>query len=160
MEPSSRHEILARSMPIYTRSGYDFTHHPLQHDIWCLVRIGNGTFEYRVLSECQERTTAGDVIYDDIDCGEGVHPDIDKAWVHELKSRGQWPLPISKVKAVVRHKLRDHVTVLLSAEKDKGEVLNDTNLIFASASNRLKRVPCSMFPRRMHKQLLEKITQN
>lgn len=158
MEPAPRHYILARSMPIYTRSGYDFSRRLLQHDIWCLVRTGNETFEYKILSECQERTRTEDVVYDDIDCGEGVHPDIDKAWVHRLRAEGQWPLPISKVKAVVRHKLRDHVTVLLSAETDDGEDLNDTNDEFTPTSNRLKRVPYSMFPRRMHKQLLEKIT--
>ncbi|KAF2844037.1 hypothetical protein T440DRAFT_523803 [Plenodomus tracheiphilus IPT5] len=145
MEQIPTRYILARAMPFYTRSGYDFSYRPLQHDIWCLVRTEEGELEYELLSDCQKKMKSGKVRYDDIDWGKGVHPNEDSEWVLRLQSRGQWSQNVYDVKAAVLFEKKNHVTVFLSAKKDKGKLLDEIRKECNYASDEFVRVPLSSF---------------
>ncbi|KAH8621032.1 hypothetical protein IG631_24323 [Alternaria alternata] len=145
MEQIPTRYILARAMPFYARSGYDFSGRPLQHDIWCLVRTEEGEFGYELLSDCQKKMKSGKVRYDDIDWGKGIHPNEDKEWVYRLQSRRQWSRNIYDVKAAVLLEEKNHVTVFLSAKENKGKLLDEIRKECNYASDEFVRVPLSSF---------------
>lgn len=149
MERIPTHQILARAMPVYTRSGFDFSCRPLQDHIWCLVRTENGKFEYTLLSECQKKMKSGEAKYEDVDMGIGIHPDMDKVWVYTLKSQRNWPPRKSQVEQVVHLREKNYTTVLLStvATEEKNPQVGKQK--DHPTFEELKRVPLSMFPRRL-----------
>jgi hypothetical protein len=87
--------IIARTVPLCTRNGQDVSFRPLQHDIWCLVSdTSTGRMKFMLLCECQDMARSG-VDIEDVDCGEGIHPVADEAWMQHLIRKGKW----SKYKA-------------------------------------------------------------
>jgi hypothetical protein len=82
--------IIARTVPLCTRNGQDVSFRPLQHDIWCLVLdASTGRIKFILLCECQDMARSG-VDIEDVDCGEGIHPVADEAWMRHLIRMGKW----------------------------------------------------------------------
>lgn len=151
----TRH-VLARKMPLYTFKDQDFSDRPLQYDIWCLVLDPIAKkHQFELLSECQERFDSGQLVYDDVDRGEGIHPNADQEWMYRLKCRKRWSKDVYKVKDIVRLRAenQEQVTVLLSPTEKERELLLEIRKQHGYMCNELVRIPLSKFPRSMQRKV-------
>lgn len=148
VEKIPKRYILARAMPLYTRSRYDFSYRPLQYDIWCLV-IDPVTKkrEFQLLSQCQERMRSQQIVYEDRDLGRGIHPKADVEWMTILKLRELWSEDVYEVRDVVCLQVkRKEYTVFLWPTEKKRKLLMDIREQYGYICDDLVRVPISLFP--------------
>jgi hypothetical protein len=106
-------QIIARDVPLWVKSRDNISTLALQAVMWCLVRGSRtGMYGYKILQDCQGKGSVNEATYSDkVDCGLGVHPKLDLAWLATIPRlrpkdyalRGAARRPIGK---------RDHVTVI------------------------------------------------
>jgi hypothetical protein len=142
--------IIARTVPLCTRNGQDVSFRPLQHDIWCLVLdASTDKIKFMLLCACQDLARSG-VDIEDIDCGEGIHPVADEAWMKQLIRQGEWSHEVYKVNDVVSRPVgkESHCTVFLDVVSTQHkELLEGIRGLLGNNSNALVRVPGSSITR-------------
>jgi hypothetical protein len=152
--------ILARTVPLYTRNGQDFSFRPLQHDIWCLVLdASTDKIKFMLLCACQDLARSG-VDIEDIDCGEGIHPVADEAWMKQLIRQGEWSRNVYEAKDIVSRPVGkiSHYTVFMDVvSKEHKKLLAEIRRVLGYNSDALVRVPRSKIERVEEKEWITKL---
>jgi hypothetical protein len=152
--------ILARTVPLCPRNGQDFSFRPLQHDIWCLVLdASTDKIKFMLLCACQDLARSG-VDIEDVDCGEGIHPVADEAWMKHLIRKREWSHEVYEAKDVVSRPVGriSHYTVLLHVVKrEHREFLREIRRVLGYNSDALVRISYSNIERAGGKEWITEV---
>jgi hypothetical protein len=97
------------------------------------------------LCECQDMARSG-VDIEDVDCGEGIHPVADEAWMKHLIRKRKWSSYEAEYVASRTEGQKSYYTVFFRAEPKHKELLVKIRSALGYPSDALVRIPGSRIP--------------